>query len=579
MSESNGVRNLRAMFEKGNSPPSDVARGRSPAGESVTSNGSSRPVSKVRASFVAVERSGQMGTQLGLKKVSSGEEQPVNGRAVLSPTESGHFENLKRLPSQREENPELSLKAGSTLNTADTAQNEQVGKKTEPNGHTQQQDPLNPTADVPSSAQSSPSKLGKKENQKPQSPFPSSPSKTTAGKLEEAATREPKQEAAAVADPTSPAKALRVSKPSQPKVNQGSTPSNKAPPSTTASKNVEKVSAAKPHTSNPASKKVDKTLPTSKPAPISTKNNPQDSRKTDSINPPVSVPKTPSTEEHARPPKTMTPKRTPGRTNETREAAKTSSRKPSTASLKSAAAAPKPRAPPSTTSHASAAKTSPTMKPRPKSPTRPVRLPASATAPTAASAAKTAKSEGTSRSPSRATAAPHQTTKANRPRAAALRKSSSRFSLPNQNPPKTSTERPKSRVSSGAVTKPPDDGFLARMMRPTASSNSKVHEKHEAKAVPPPRRNVVEKRDRRSAGSESVKSHATQSEKVEEAPEVPQIPKETERKRLSTEATAVDEEPVVERAYPKQTEVDLPAEISDLEMEKKAEPLLPQFRA
>ena len=76
-----------------------------------------------------------------------------------------------------------------------------------------------------------------------------------------------------------------------------------------------------------------------------------------------------------------------------------------------------------------------------------------------------------------------------------------------------------------------------------------------------------------------MKSHATQSEKVEEAPEVPQIPKETERKRLSTEATAVDEEPVVERAYPKQTEVDLPAEISDLEMEKKAEPLLPQFRA
>lgn len=67
---SGGVRNLRAMFENKNgdqstSPPS---RGRSPSG-SVAST-SSRPVSKVRASFVAVERSGEQGQLWGLRKAS-----------------------------------------------------------------------------------------------------------------------------------------------------------------------------------------------------------------------------------------------------------------------------------------------------------------------------------------------------------------------------------------------------------------------------------------------------------------------------------------------------------------------------
>ena len=67
---SGGVRNLRAMFEnktgdQSNSPPS---RGRSPS-VSVASS-TSRPVSKVRASFVAVERSGEQGQLWGLRKAS-----------------------------------------------------------------------------------------------------------------------------------------------------------------------------------------------------------------------------------------------------------------------------------------------------------------------------------------------------------------------------------------------------------------------------------------------------------------------------------------------------------------------------
>lgn len=61
---------MRAMFENKNgdqstSPPS---RGRSPSASVASS--SSRPVSKVRASFVAVERSGEQGQSWGLRKAS-----------------------------------------------------------------------------------------------------------------------------------------------------------------------------------------------------------------------------------------------------------------------------------------------------------------------------------------------------------------------------------------------------------------------------------------------------------------------------------------------------------------------------
>lgn len=71
-SSSAGVRNLRALFENkssdlSTSPPS---RGRSPSNSELSS--SSRPVSKVRASFVAVEKPGESGQPplLGLRKTS-----------------------------------------------------------------------------------------------------------------------------------------------------------------------------------------------------------------------------------------------------------------------------------------------------------------------------------------------------------------------------------------------------------------------------------------------------------------------------------------------------------------------------
>ncbi|MCJ1332696.1 hypothetical protein MMC10_009390 [Thelotrema lepadinum] len=68
---SGGVRNMRALFEAKNEQQSPPSRGRSPAAssESVRST-SSRPISKVRASFVTVEKSGSFGPMLGLRKTS-----------------------------------------------------------------------------------------------------------------------------------------------------------------------------------------------------------------------------------------------------------------------------------------------------------------------------------------------------------------------------------------------------------------------------------------------------------------------------------------------------------------------------
>ncbi|CAF9919301.1 MAG: hypothetical protein GOMPHAMPRED_001738 [Gomphillus americanus] len=73
------VGNMRAIFEArqelSSSPPS---RGRSPAGSDIHSirSGSSRPVSKIRTSFVAVEKSGTMGPILGLRMVSDVQDRP-----------------------------------------------------------------------------------------------------------------------------------------------------------------------------------------------------------------------------------------------------------------------------------------------------------------------------------------------------------------------------------------------------------------------------------------------------------------------------------------------------------------------
>jgi hypothetical protein len=119
--------------------------------------------------------------------------------------------------------------------------------------------------------------------------------------------------------------------------------------------------------------------------------------------------------------------------------------------------------------------TSPFRKPRPKSPTRPVRLPSHLTAPTASYAAKHEDGSTAPQTLSRKSSNISRDRNAALKPAATVKVQPSRVSLPAQ-----ITKRPESRQS----LKGPDEGFLARMMRPTASSASKTHEKVNS----PPRR-------------------------------------------------------------------------------------------
>lgn len=94
-------------------------------------------------------------------------------------------------------------------------------------------------------------------------------------------------------------------------------------------------------------------------------------------------------------------------------------------------------------------------------------------------------------------------------------------------------ERPKSRMSI-AGGKAPDEGFLARMMRPTASSASKTHERVEVKT--PPRKVAGATKAKRSPGAERKARDAT-DEPEQEAPQ--QQPEDPADASASASASAV----------------------------------------
>lgn len=152
-----------------------------------------------------------------------------------------------------------------------------------------------------------------------------------------------------------------------------------------------------------------------------------------------------------------------------------------------------------------AAPTSPSIsKPRPRSPTRPVRLPAAATAPTSAWAAK--KSDEITQPSGRASlsttmaakkpfSASHSkpTAKAPSTTTSSLTKKPSRASLVSQS---GVHDRSASRAST--TNKAPAEGFLARMTRPTASFAQKTHEKLQVHSPPRERKSLAKPSTRKS---------------------------------------------------------------------------------
>ncbi|OGE58105.1 hypothetical protein PENARI_c001G05407 [Penicillium arizonense] len=200
-----------------------------------------------------------------------------------------------------------------------------------------------------------------------------------------------------------------------------------------------------------------------------------------------------------------------------------------------------------------------------------------------------------------------------------VRRQSSRPSLPSQ----PANERPSSRTSDVHTTKPVNEGFLARMMRPTASSANKSHEKTDVKPVP--KTTAASKAPRHSIGGrvheraaphskhktttlrpQSERSQAANKAPVREHP-LPQKKQESEKENLveptpvsskepvtveKTEAAAVEQpeaiaKPVEEVAAPIQAAkpieatstfepVDKSAEVSKPVVEAPSEPIEPE---
>ncbi|KAF2132380.1 hypothetical protein P153DRAFT_374127 [Dothidotthia symphoricarpi CBS 119687] len=233
--------------------------------------------------------------------------------------------------------------------------------------------------------------------------------------------------------------------------------------------------------------------------------------------------------------------------------AKSTTAAPAPENKKPAVAATKPATAPSATLHAS-------KKPQAKPPTHPVRLPSHLTKPTAASAAKLGE-EKPVRKPvvaTRPSAPPKPAPVAKAPRASIA-------------PSAAAPKRPESRVSSAPA---PNEGFLARMMRPTTASASKTHEK----PTSPPRKaaskttiqkgknKVIEVAAKAKAaitngdddeaskdssahdaatdsasveGTESAPDHTTEASESEAAPSVEEAVSPTTEQTPSLEGTAV----------------------------------------
>ncbi|KAJ5171964.1 hypothetical protein N7492_004557 [Penicillium capsulatum] len=248
-----------------------------------------------------------------------------------------------------------------------------------------------------------------------------------------------------------------------------------------------------------------------------------------------------------------------------------------------------------------------------KSATKPARLPASMTAPTQASAAKLG-TAGSSTGPTTGSTARTSTTGATLTRkpsslksaagapqaratasATGVRRQPSRPSLPTQ----SAHERPSSRTSD-VGSKPVNEGFLARMMRPTASSASKTHEKPDTKTstktsapAKAPRQSIGRPAERNTApakpkaaplrpqaeNSQAPKKETASSKEMKTAPKEQNVEKENleEAPPVTPEVASpvVPEESPAQDAIAEQPELETHATATD-DTEKETEQGIPE---
>ncbi|RHZ70889.1 hypothetical protein CDV55_105045 [Aspergillus turcosus] len=432
-----GVRSLLAKFENNNqnSTASPPPRGRSPIGSDHT--GTPRPLSKVRASFISVDRTSQGSPVSGLRSPSSsidGAAPPSRGRSVNS------------------EDFEAVLKSSNSS----------------------------------SSPSNSPNAAGKPAADQPQKNSSTEPLIKAQGAIQ-TSTGEVSQREKTVSAPRT---------------------STETAPAKTAQKPTKTV------TKRPSNVNVGKTNSATKSSSTAAPRSPAHPRTPTS-------PAKPSTERTTR---SATSAKAAATKDDHAAATRTAAHKPSRASLNPTA---KPATRPVRGSMPARDSTKPATADDRN--TRPSRVPPSKTASSLSSTAKGGAGPGLTRKPSTLKKAVNASkSRATTPTAASVRKQASRPSLSGH----LGTDRPHSRVSN-ASTRPVDDSFLARMMRPTASSASKVHDKVEIKS--PPRtskpagapRTVASKTDIRASRppTEKTESEKNKRDKAQPASSVSPDPK------------------------------------------------------
>lgn len=410
-----GVKNLRAMFENKNgdqstSPPS---RGRSPNGSISSAN--SRPVSKVRTSFVAVERPGDASqpSQWGLRKAS-------DVSSMAEAREAAIMEEDSNAPAQN----------GSALDGPGLG----------------------------AILKGSPFERG------PGEPDPARTPPTPPQKRAPAETHELNGSTSKVASMVG--KMQGKPQPAKP---------IPAPINTQAEATKPKDTPA-PATKSPATQKKLQEPPAVATGPAATNGNASMIKPRGGVN---KIQGILASARKAKEDRLKMAQEQPGSPNEVKKSTPTAVKPPSVASKPTAASK----------AHAQQQDSPSTETLLVKSPSasKPSKLPSAAMASTAASAARK-DGNGVHEEPKkpgsdRRSTLGHAPRVANVTTKASLAKKSSRASLVN------SEERPKSRPSLNY--KPADEGFLARMTRPTASSAQKAHSKVEVNSPPRPRHNVA----------------------------------------------------------------------------------------
>ncbi|RYP07814.1 hypothetical protein DL765_009013 [Monosporascus sp. GIB2] len=436
-----GVKGLAAMFEQRGENNSPDDRGRSPGpARSLGSPApeSPRPLSKIRSSFVAIEKDGRV----GLRREHSGDSVSVSSRRVSNDTgtttpqpisEDVFAENMAQNAAAFESN--LS-QVSSPKFVKQTPSPSKFSPRTPKKGDTTPDIAPNPNPDKITDEEETKAKL------KPGMP------------TDKAAVEGDQHTSNGIGDilkPTAPASKAKAATSSKPASRPDPVSTASTKPAPRALKSPATIIAAKSHTKEPA--------------------------------------RAPS----AAPEKKATSRATSASRERQATASKTVASKPTATAGKKPAAV----TPPSGTGF---------VKPKPRSPTRPVKLPPSLTTPTAASAAKLSNGAMIAASPGRrpvsrasgnatqnlnanpASHRPHSRTGASATGTTSGTKTLRRQSSTVGRPRPSLGPPPKQRAKDHPVAKREahvDESFLARMMRPTRASASKTAEKS---PLSPPRR-------------------------------------------------------------------------------------------